>query len=136
MQGLTSGSHFILAPFCHPTFSSLEMLPQDTARTHRLRGVVLLEGENLWGFWCWQGKGLCQNICDMVAAAGWCPNRIFLGAHLFSPATGRDNSHPDSNSCCSRNSAALSWGDANSQGSTQSTPRACTHFNTGPNSGL
>lgn len=46
------------------------------ARIHRL-GVLLLEGEKLWSFWCWQGKGLCQTICDMVAAAGWCPNRIF-----------------------------------------------------------
>lgn len=49
--------------------------------------VVLLEGEKPWSFWCWQGKGLCQTLCDMVAAAAWCPNRDldFLAAHLLSP---------------------------------------------------
>lgn len=58
------------------------------ARTHGRLGAVPLEGEKPWSFWCWQGKGLCPTACDMVGAAGWCPNRDFdfVAAQLLSPS--------------------------------------------------
>lgn len=104
------------------------------ARTHRPQGVALLEGEKPQSFWCWQGKGLCQTICDMVAAVGWCPNRdlYVLAAHLFSPSHREGQFTPwqqfllQQKFCC-----PPLWGCQQPGQHTEHT-RACTHFNTGP----